>query len=72
MEIRAKVVIIATGGFAANVEMRKEYNPSLVDLPTTNSPAIVGDGIKMAQEVGANLIGRNIHLYHLETPRMVL
>ncbi len=58
MEIRAKVVIIATGGFAANVEMRKEYNPSLAEhLPTTNSPAIVGDGIKMAQEVGANLIG---------------
>ncbi|TAH70176.1 MAG: flavocytochrome c [Anaerolineaceae bacterium] len=58
MEIRAKVVIIATGGFAANIEMRKEYDPSLTEnLPTTNSPAIVGDGIIMAQNVGANLIG---------------
>lgn len=58
MEIRAKVVIIATGGFAANIEMRKEYVPALTEnLPTTNSPAIVGDGIKMAESVGSNLIG---------------
>jgi fumarate reductase flavoprotein subunit len=58
MEIRAKVVILATGGFAANVEMRQEYVPSLTEnLPTTNSPAIVGDGIKMAEAAGANLIG---------------
>ncbi|MDR7870221.1 MAG: flavocytochrome c [Tissierellaceae bacterium] len=58
MEIRAKVVIIATGGFAANIEMRQEYVPSLTEnLPTTNSPAIVGDGIKMAEAANANLIG---------------
>lgn len=58
MEIRAKVVIIATGGFAANIDMRKEYDPSLTEnLPTTNSPAIVGDGIKMAEAANANLIG---------------
>lgn len=58
MEIRAKVVIIATGGFAANLEMRKEYDPTLTEkLPTTNSPAIVGDGIIMAKNVGASLIG---------------
>ena len=58
MEIRGKVVIIATGGFAANIEMRKEYVPALTEkLPTTNSPAIVGDGIKMAENAGANLIG---------------
>lgn len=58
MEIRAKVVIIATGGFASNVEMRKEYVPALTEnLPTTNSPAIVGEGIKMAELVDANLLG---------------
>jgi fumarate reductase flavoprotein subunit len=58
MEIKAKSVVIATGGFSANVEMRQEYDPSLIDtLPTTNSPAITGDGIKMAEAVGANLIG---------------
>ena len=48
---------LATGGFAANVEMRQEYVPSLTEnLPTTNSPAIVGDGIKMAEAAGANLL----------------
>lgn len=58
MEIKAKVVIIATGGFAGNPEMRKEYDPTLAEsLPTTNSPAVTGDGIKMAEELGANLVG---------------
>lgn len=58
MEIKAKVVIVATGGFAGNPEMRKEYDPTLAEsLPTTNSPAVTGDGIKMAEELGANLVG---------------
>src|SRR5699024_3068043 len=58
MEIRAEVVIIASGGFAANTEMRKEYDPELSEsLPTTNSPAITGDGIVMAEDIGANLTG---------------
>lgn len=58
MEIKAKVVIVATGGFAGNAEMRKEYDPTLAEsLPTTNSPAVTGDGIKMAEELGANLVG---------------
>lgn len=53
-----KGVVIATGGFAANEEMRAKYDPTLLtSLKTTNSPAITGDGIKMAEEVGANLIG---------------
>ncbi|NMD38187.1 MAG: flavocytochrome c [Christensenellaceae bacterium] len=53
-----KGVVIATGGFAANVEMRQKYDPSLIpELGTTNSPAIVGDGIVMAEAVNANLIG---------------
>jgi len=58
MEIRAKVVIIASGGFAANIEMRQKYVPALTEkLPTTNSPAITGDGIVMAENIGAKLIG---------------
>lgn len=58
LTIKAKSVVIATGGFSANIEMRKKYSPSLVEtLPTTNSPAITGDGITMAEAVNANLIG---------------
>lgn len=52
-------VVIATGGFAANIEMRDEYNknwPSLTNLKTTNHPGATGDGINMAKSVGANLI----------------
>lgn len=54
----SKAVIIATGGFAANKEMRKQYDPSLGEnLGTTNSPAIMGEGIVMGEAVGANTIG---------------
>lgn len=56
-----KGVVLATGGFSANVEMRVAYNSVWADLgptvPTTNSPAITGDGIIMAQKIGANLVG---------------
>ena len=55
-----KAVILASGGFGANVDMRVKYNtmwPSLdASVPTTNAASITGDGILMAQEVGANLI----------------
>ncbi|KPU42331.1 urocanate reductase precursor [Oxobacter pfennigii] len=53
-------VIIATGGFGANVEMRDKYNkiwPSLTNIKTTNHPGATGDGYIMAEKVGANLIG---------------
>lgn len=53
-----KGVILATGGYAANTELRKKYVPTLVEsLPTTNSPAIQGDAIKMVEPVEANLVG---------------
>lgn len=56
----AKGVIVASGGFGANVEMRDKYNtlwPSLTNLKTTNHPGATGDGYIMAEKVGANLIG---------------
>jgi urocanate reductase len=55
-----KGVIIATGGFSRNKEMLKEYNkawPDLTDTVSTNHPGATGDGIQMAVEVGANLVG---------------
>lgn len=55
-----KGVIMATGGFAANYEMVKEYDNYWGDLPefipTTNSPALTGDGIKMGKAIGADLV----------------
>jgi len=56
-----KGVIIATGGFGANVEMRQKYNTHWANLDetiqTTNGPFATGDGIVLAEAVGANLIG---------------
>lgn len=53
-------VILATGGFSANQEMLEKYNetwPSLEGIKTTNHPGATGDGIVMAEQAGANLIG---------------
>ena len=56
-----KGVIMATGGFSANVEMRVKYNKQWEDigesLATNNSPGATGDGIVMGEAVGANLVG---------------
>lgn len=55
-----KGVVIATGGFGANVEMRDQYNkiwPKLTNLKTTNHPGATGDGILMGVAAGANLVG---------------
>lgn len=51
-----KGVILATGGFSANVEMRETQVPYLTeDLPTTNiKAASTGEGIYLAQAIGAN------------------
>ncbi len=52
----AKAVIVCTGGFGANFDMIKMYRPDLVDYVTTNKEATRGDGMVLAQKVGANLI----------------
>lgn len=61
-EYRAnKSVILATGGFGANVEMRMKFNKHWANLdetvPTSNQPCATGDGIVMAEKIGANLVG---------------
>ena len=51
--VNAKAVILASGGFGANLEMVASYKPELAGFMTTNAPGILGQGIKMAEEVGA-------------------
>ena len=57
-----KGVILATGGFAGNVELRQKYCegekwPDLgPSLTTSNMPGVTGDGIFMAEAVGAELV----------------
>lgn len=59
--VHAKSVIVATGGFGANIEMRNQYNtelwPDLTNLKTTNHTGATGDGITMGLDVGAALTG---------------
>ncbi len=51
-------VVLATGGFSANVEMRQEYDATLTaDVPTTNNKSSTGEGIVMAQSIGAGVTG---------------
>lgn len=55
-KINAKAIIMATGGFGANADMVSEYNPNLKGFGTTNNPAITGEGIKLIQEVGGDVV----------------
>ena len=57
--IKAKAVIVATGGFGANAKMVEKYNPKLKGFGSTNNPAIVGDGIIMVEKVGGALVDIN-------------
>lgn len=54
--INAKAVILATGGFGANEEMYTKYREELKGFVTTNTPGATGDGIVMAEAIGANLV----------------
>ncbi len=54
--INAKAVILATGGFGGNEQMIVENNPALAGYVSTNAPGATGDGIVMAQEVGADVV----------------
>lgn len=58
-----KGVVIATGGFAANVAMRTEANPFYGDgFKTTNMPGAMGEGITMAKNIGAQVVNMGLIL----------
>ncbi|MCL2889377.1 MAG: flavocytochrome c, partial [Eggerthellaceae bacterium] len=49
----APAIILTTGGFGANHKKLAEYRPELIDAVTTNQPGTQGDGIAMAEAIGA-------------------
>ena len=51
--VNAKAVVLASGGFGANLDMVTEYKPELKGFMTTNAAGIQGQGIEMAQAIGA-------------------
>lgn len=53
LTVNADAVILATGGFGANLDMVVSYQPELEGFMTTNAAGIQGQGIVMAQALGA-------------------
>ena len=53
--IRAKAVLLATGGFGAAKDLIAKYRPDLRDYKTTNQAGATGNGLKLADKVGAQL-----------------
>jgi len=52
-------VIIATGGYGADFSKEGillKYRPDLERYSTTNGDHCTGDGIKLAQEIGASVV----------------
>ena len=54
--IHAKAVVITAGGFGANFDLMASYDESLRNAVTTNHSGATGDGILMAQAVGADTV----------------
>jgi fumarate reductase flavoprotein subunit len=53
LKITTKSVIIAAGGFGGNKDMLNKYFPSHGDIFCNSVPQVTGDGLIMAEEVGA-------------------
>lgn len=50
-------VVLATGGFGANPEMVKKYNPAIDErFKTTDAPGTTGEALYMAERAGADLV----------------
>lgn len=54
--VNADAVILATGGFGANLAMVSELDPALEGFMTTNAPGAQGQGIVMAEAIGAGTV----------------
>lgn len=54
--ISAKAVIDTAGGFGSNMEMITEYKPELKNYVTTNHKGASGDGIALAEKLGADTV----------------
>ncbi len=64
--VDTRTLILATGGFGDNVELRQKYDARLTEDITTSanphgelSPTATGDGILLAERLGAATVGMN-------------
>ncbi|HAX71947.1 MAG TPA: flavocytochrome c [Firmicutes bacterium] len=54
--IETSAIVVATGGFGSNKEMIAEYREEIKDFATTNHPGATGDGIKLIETIGGDLV----------------
>ncbi len=60
-EFACKAVVLASGGFGSNVEMREQANPDFgAQFNSTDSVGAQGDGLTMASAIGAELIDMDL------------
>jgi fumarate reductase flavoprotein subunit len=62
--VYAKAVVLATGGFSASKDLIAKYRPDLKAYRTTNHAGATGDGIKLAEEVGAEVMQMDLVQVH--------
>ena len=70
LTVNAKSVVLATGGFGSNDEMTYENDHEIDEyVKSTNSKGATGDGIKMAEALGADTVDMDqIQLYPVCDP----
>ena len=55
-QINAKAVVLATGGIGANAKLVQSLRPDIsADVKTSNQPGSQGDGMVLAQKIGASV-----------------
>lgn len=63
-EVRAKAVLLATGGFQASPELRRSYiSEHAGDMLLRSNPCSTGDGLTLARSADAALIGAMDRFY---------
>ena len=66
VSLDARNVVISDGGFQANHELLKEFvTREPAKIRQRNAQTAMGDGLKMAREVGAALVGMNRFYGHM-------
>lgn len=64
VEVRAKSVVMATGGYARNPQLAMEYDKRVTEtMPSSNVCSSTGDGLPMVLAVGAGL--KNMELVQI-------
>lgn len=65
VHISAKSVVLATGGYGQNAELAMQYDKRVTPkMPSSNVASSTGDGIKLGQDVGADLMNMELVQIH--------